>query len=460
MLTLENFNDNWNKKFPGISLRNNHFLLATSGGLDSTTLVYLMHLAGATCSVAHVNYQLREEDSNQDEQFVTQLSALYNFPCFIKKTQTTTYAQTHKMGIQQAAREIRYTWFTALLQEIKATTHKEVFLITAHHSDDQVETVLMQLFRGTGLNGLTGIPEIRMDDLKLIRPLLTFSKIEIAEFAKENSVDFREDSSNLKNDYTRNLIRNKIIPQMEEVFPTVTENILETLQRLKEADQIVTKTVADFWKKGIKIKKGIQVIPVSYFEKVKNNNTYLWELIKQYGFGPKQIKEVQKLINAQTGAYIETETYRFIKWQESIQLVAYNLEKEYSVLEKGVDTLETIQGNLHFDIKPAQEITIDPSNHIAYLAADNIQWPLMYRTWEKTDYFYPLGLGKKKKLTQFLGSLKLSPSLKEKVTVLTMGDKILWVVGKRIDDRFQIKPSTKEVLIITLSDKGLPAPKN
>ena len=457
MLTLENFKEQWERKFPDISLKHTHFLLAVSGGLDSVGLTYMMHLIGAKCTIAHVNFQLRGEESNRDEQFVTDFANRLQIPFKVNRFETASYAETYKMGIQQAAREIRYAWFDQLMKEIKTNlgdSNDKVVLLTAHHADDQVETVLMQLFRGTGLHGLTGIPDFRNDSIFVCRPLLGYTKNQIRQFAMEYSLTFVEDSSNEKNDYTRNLIRNKLLPAIQEVYAQATENVLDTVARLKEAEAIVNNTIAAFWKKGKKTRHGIETISIQHWEKVKDNHTYTWGFIQSYGFKPQQIVEVHKLLDASNGAYIATTTHRFIKFNDTIQVVPNNSNTEHMMVYVGEGDLQTNNGLLHFetvDVAHMGEMNKEP--HFAYLDADKIEWPLLYRTWQSTDYFYPLGLRKKKKLNHFLGSLKLSPALKQRMGVLTMGDKLLWVVGKRIDDRYKMTPQTKSVLKITLLDR-------
>jgi tRNA(Ile)-lysidine synthase len=451
MLTLENFTRNWEKNFPALCLKRTTFIIAVSGGVDSIVLAYLMHRAGACISMAHANFQLRGQESTRDENFVKAFAEKYSIPLALNKFETAAYAGTYKMGIQEAAREMRYAWFSNLLSDDSGV--KKV-LLTAHHADDQVETVFMQLARGTGLHGLTGIPQRREDALSIARPLLHFSKDEIIECAKKNGLEFVEDSSNNKDDYTRNLFRHKIVPAIQEVIPNMTQNVLDTIQRLKESETIVETTVADFWKKGLRVQKGILTIPVKHWKKINHNFTYTWELIKNYGFKPQQISEVHKLLVANNGAYIATPSHRFIKFNESIQIIDNNTEKEHIVIHVADGNLQVNEGVLHFEMKTASTLgEIKKEAKYAYLDADKLEWPLLFRTWQPTDYFYPLGLRKKKKLNHFLGGLKLSPAAKQKTAVLTMGDKLLWVVGQRIDDRFKITEQTKNVLVITWTDR-------
>jgi tRNA(Ile)-lysidine synthase len=454
MLNLETFKANWDKQFPDIHFKNTHFVVAVSGGVDSIVLTHLLYTLKAKCTLAHVNFQLRGDESNRDEKFVRDFAAQLHLPVNVHMADTNAYADLHKMGIQQAAREIRYTWFRETIDSLPKQEKEIAILLTAHHADDQVETILMHLFRGTGINGLTGIPVRRTDELNLARPLLKFSKAEIKSYAAANGLSYVEDSSNEKNDYTRNLIRNQLLPQVATIFPMVQENILSTSQRLKEAEEIVVQTVEAFWKKGVKNKKGIPSIPIAYWQKVKGNATYTWGLIKQYGFKPQQIEEVYKIFDANKGAYITSETHKLIHWEGHIQIVSNEFEKEYLTIPETViadnNLVNLKNGVLKFEfIDNMVDLIIDKDPKFAYLDASKIEWPLLYRSWESSDYFYPLGLRKKKKLNQFLGNLKLSPKHRERVTVISVSNRICWVVGKRIDDRFKMSSSTKKLLKIT-----------
>ena len=450
MLNLETFKQDWDTRFPDVRLRRSHFILAVSGGVDSIVLTHLMHTVKANCTIAHVNFQLRGAESQRDEQFVRDFAEQLNMPIKVHLVDTAKYAATYKLGIQQAAREIRYAWFGALMQEIES--NKPVVLLTAHHANDNVETVLMQLFRGTGIHGLTGIPYRRKDVLNMARPLIHFSKEDILAYAAANGLTYVEDSSNEKDNYTRNFIRNKLLPQIASIYPNVNENILATSQRIAEAEQIVIQAVDSFWKKGIKLKKGIPTIPVTYWNKVRDNDTYTWGLVKKYGFKPQQLVEIHKLLTANKGAYIASSSHKLIQWDHQIQIVSLVAEKEYLSIDQTAigNTITTKHGQLHFElIKNTPDLVMDKDPRFAYLDASKMEWPLLLRSWEPSDYFYPLGMPKKKKLNQFLGNLKLSPAIKSKVNVLCSGDRIAWVVGTRIDDRFKIKSSTQKVLKIT-----------
>ena len=467
LLSLEQFKSHWATTFPSIVISKTHFLIAVSGGVDSIVLAAMMQQMGASCTIAHANFQLRGEESNRDEAFVKAFAEKLSLPFVTKRFDTLAYADQYKMGIQQAAREIRYAWFENLVKEVSAsatlTANAKIVLLTAHHADDQVETVLMQFFRGTGLHGLTGIPAIRThqqnqyatDHIDLIRPLLPFSKASIKDFAKVNGLTYVEDSSNDKNDYTRNLIRNQLIPQMETIYPNVSKQVLDTITRLQEAEEIVENAVATFWKKNISFPKGILTIELNKWKSLKGNTTYIWGLVKAYGFKSTQLAEIHKIAGANKGAYIASATHRLIKWDNVIQIVSNQEDKVYASIAKDQTLLDTLFGKFQLEwVDNLQTLHVDNNPHIAYLDADQLSWPLLNRSWVATDYFYPLGMRKKKKLNHFLGSLKLSPAIKAKTTVLCADSKIVWVVGHRIDDRFKITPQTKRVLKITFLSKA------
>jgi tRNA(Ile)-lysidine synthase len=446
MLTLEAFKAYWDKQFPELRLKRSHFLLAVSGGVDSVVLAHLMHRIGAKCTIAHVNFQLRGSESQRDEHFVRQLAIQLNYPILVQSFETAKYAEAYKMGIQEAAREIRYTWFESIIK----TLDQPAFLLTAHHADDQVETVLMQLFRGTGVHGLTGIAPYRKDTIPLARPLLSFTKTDIQHYALEHGLNFVEDSSNAKDDYARNFIRNQLIPQATQLYPNASQNILSTVERLKEADSIISETVNIFWKKHFRKYKGIDCIEIAHWKKVTQYETYTWGLIKSLGFRSQQIGEVHKLLSATTGAYMVSETHKLVKYKNMIQIVPLITNMEHQLIY-GEGVLQLTHFAIQVEaISRATLGEIPTDKKIACIDADTLDWPLLIRSWQSTDYFYPLGINKKKKLNHFLGAAKLSPAEKEKQTVIASGDRILWVVGQRIDHRFRITDATKQIIKLTI----------
>ena len=446
MLTLETFKAYWDKQFPELRLKRSHFLLAVSGGVDSVVLAHLMHQIGAKCTIAHVNFQLRGSESLRDEHFVRQLATQLNYPIFVQSFETAKYAEAYKMGIQEAAREIRYTWFESIIKELE----QPAFLLTAHHADDQVETVLMQFFRGTGVHGLTGIAPYRKGRFPLARPLLVFTKTAIQAYALEHGLNYVEDSSNGKDDYTRNYIRNQLIPQATQLYANVSQNILGTVDRMKEADEIISETVHLFWKKASRKYKGIHCVDITDWLKVTHYETYTWGLIKNLGFRSQQIVEVHKLLTANTGAYMVSDTHKLVKYKNMIQIVPLSTSMEHQLIY-GEGVLQLTHFSILVEAMNREALGEIPNDKkIACIDADTLEWPLLVRSWQTTDYFYPLGINKKKKLNHFLGSAKLSPAEKEKQNVIASGDRILWVVGQRIDHRFSITDTTKQVVKLTI----------
>ena len=423
-------------------------LLAVSGGVDSVVLCELCKQAGFDFAIVHCNFQLRGEESERDEQFVRKLGEKYNVDVEVKRFYTEAYAESGKMSIQEAARELRYGWFIQRTEWIKHITHKNAVLLTAHHADDNAETVLMNFCRGTGLHGLTGIP-VSHEHIK--RPLLIFTKDELIQFAKENKLDFAEDSSNLSSKYTRNLFRNEIIPAISKVYPQVNDNLTDNINRFKEIKRLYKLAVGDIKKRLVKEKGSEWHIPVKQLMGY-NNRALIYEIIADFGFTEKQIDEVIKLSESDSGKYIDSPAlnYRIIKHRHWFIISPVNsVESEIIIIEEGISNLEFGIGQLQLEIKPNSQTLIPNSTHVGCFDLKLIKFPLILRQWKTGDYFYPLGMKKKKKLSRFFIDQKLSKIEKEKTWVIEVDKKIIWVVGKRIDERFKVTDKTKKVLMIS-----------
>lgn len=422
-------------------------LLAVSGGVDSVVLCELCKQAGYDFVIAHCNFQLRGAESERDEQFVQQLGEKYAVEVKVKKFDTEQYAAASKLSIQEAARALRYEWFEELVVSLESKQKVRVLLLTAHHADDNVETLLMNFFRGTGLHGLTGIPE----SVNYIRrPLLPFSKEELLAFAKEEELDYVEDSSNQSSKYTRNFFRNELIPAISKVYPQVKDNLQDNIDRFKQIEKLYQLSVGVIKKKLLKEKGAEVYIPVKQLMGY-HNRALIYEIIKEYGFQEKQVEELVKLADSYSGKYIESPVsqYRIIKHRHwfiisPVQSVASTAivieEKDKQVIfEQGILQVETTS-----DIKP------ETSNFIASIDFNKITFPLLLRKWKTGDYFYPLGMSKKKKISRFFIDQKLSKTEKENAWVIESDKRIIWVVGHRIDERVKIVPSTKKSLKLSL----------
>jgi tRNA(Ile)-lysidine synthase len=322
------------------------------------------------------------------------------------------------------------------------------YLLTAHHADDNNETVLMNFFRGTGLHGLTGIPE---NAGYLRRPLLNFSKKELIEFAKENQLQFVEDSSNQSSKYTRNFFRNEILPTISKVYPQVSENLQDNIKRFKEIEQLYHFTVNELKKKICKQKANDTWIAVKELMNDKNN-ALIYEIIAAFDFTEKQIEEVIKLAESESGRYIQSPggKYRMIKHRNWFIVSSVStIQSENIIIEKEVESIAFAGGKLQ--ITSLNNKPLESNSKIACLDAKGIEFPLLLRKWKAGDYFYPLGMAKKKKLSRFFIDQKLSKIEKENSWVIESKSRVIWIVGQRIDNRFKVTEKTANVLQFTLS---------
>jgi tRNA(Ile)-lysidine synthase len=419
------------------------FLAAVSGGIDSVVLCELCRQSGIQFSIAHCNFQLRGEESQGDEQFVRDLATKYGVDVQVKHFDTNAYAEQQKISIQEAARELRYGWFVELRKSMGFSA-----TLLAHHADDNIETLMMNFFRGTGLRGLTGMPEGNLDEKFFLRPLLKVRRAEITQFAKDNGLHWGEDSSNASSKYTRNFFRNELLPAIRKVYPQVDDNLLSTIDRLKKTDALYNIALEEIKKKVCQTSGSEIRIPILKLLKYEHTSL-IYEIISDYGFGEKQVEEVIKLSAAPSGKFIENDTHQIIKHRNWF-IIAPKTERTNTItVDGGTANVSFKPGQLQLKIVGREAFRLQKKQEIAQLDTRNIEYPLLLRKWRQGDYFYPLGMLKKKKLGRFLIDQRLPKNEKENVWVLESNRKILWIVGMRIDDRFKVTESTKEVLVIT-----------
>ncbi len=439
-------------------------LLAVSGGVDSVALCELCKQAGFDFSMAHCNFRLRGAESERDKQFVKELAEKWGVDFYVKDFDTEKYAAANKVSIQVAARELRYAWFYQLIDnEQFANSNNEIkaadslspqarpianWIITAHHLDDNIETLLMNFFKGTGVAGLRGI--LPKHD-KIVRPLLFAKKEELISFAKANELKWIEDSSNASDKYSRNYFRHQVIPLVQQIFPEAESNLADNIQRFREIEQLYKQSI-NLHKKKLLEYKGSEVhIPVLKLKKTEPLQSVLYEIIKEYGFSANQTQDVMALLDAENSKYVQSSSHRIIKNRNWLIIAPLLSEEAHHILiEETVRNLKFEIGNLLIEQIPNSRQPIPDSPTTAMLDASKIQFPLILRKWKQGDYFYPLGMQKKKKLSRFLIDQKLSKTDKEKVWVLEMDKKIIWVVGMRIDDRFKISQSTQNIFSISI----------
>ena len=420
-------------------LKGSRLLIAISGGLDSVALTHLCHALKLDISLAHCNFNLRKNESNDDEAFVLDLAEQLNLEVFIQNFDTESYANKHKLSIQMAARELRYNWFDELSKQLDFD-----YILTAHHADDNLETVLINFLRGTGLEGLTGIPEV--NDV-IIRPMLKFPRVIIETYAKTQNFKWREDSSNASTKYLRNKLRHDVIPILKEINPTLLNNFENSLENFQDTVDIVQESVATVLKKTILSTDNNAIIyDVSQLTILNNPKAYLFEIFKDYGFTDWNV--VVNLLKAQSGKQIISATHTLLKDRKTLILTENLIESNKSeiIINSIEDTIKIKNRVLSFN--DVETVSKNTETEI-FVDAQLLNFPLKVRHWEKGDYFYPFGMKGKKKLSKFFKDEKLSLRDKEKCLVLMSNNDIVWVINHRSSEHFKVTTDTNNILKIT-----------
>ncbi len=390
---LVSFQSHIEQEFP--ELPKKQFLLACSGGMDSVVLVHLCHALKMDFSIAHCNFRLRGAESEGDEEFARNLANQLNKTYFITHFDTIGYVNKNKVSVQVAARELRYHWFAEIMQQNGMKT-----LVTAHHADDNLETFLINLSRGTGIEGLTGIPA---KNETIARPLLKFSRHEILDYAKKEGLQWREDSSNAETKYLRNKIREKIVPRLKELHPTFLQNFLQSQEYLQQTSDIAKNHVESlrpilFEKEGVIIKVNIVEL-----QKLNPLKAYIYALFKEYGF--TEWNNVLALLTAMSGKEVRSKTHRLVKDRDFLLLseLVDDTAKIYSIEENQT----SVQRPLRLTIQEVANIDGQGKN-VLFVDKETLNYPLLLRKWQKGDYFYPLGMKGKKSSPSSLRTKKLT----------------------------------------------------
>ncbi|TXD84199.1 tRNA lysidine(34) synthetase TilS [Subsaximicrobium wynnwilliamsii] len=416
-------------------------LIAISGGLDSVVLTHLCHKLGLSFALAHCNFNLRGMESDSDEDFVLELAENLDLEIFIESFDTEAYAKNQKLSIQMAARELRYNWFS----EVSSSLGFD-YILTAHHAGDNLETVLINLSRGTGLKGLTGIPEVNGN---IVRPLLPFSREALEHYAHEHKIRWQEDSSNATNKYLRNKLRHEVIPILKDINPELHKNFKTTLEHLNAASEIIDDSIKALSKRAIdSSENAISKYRISELKTLKNPKAYLYELLKDYGF--KAWEDVSDLLDAQSGKQVFSATHCLLKDRDYLILTEISEKGQHKeiLISAQTETLQTPAGTVTFE-KNAEISAL--TNNTIFVDKDRLKYPLKLRKWGTGDAFHPFGMTGKKKLSKFFKDEKLSLIEKEQVWLLCSQDKIVWVIGMRADERFKVTEQTKHILKIELA---------
>ncbi|MCX6251445.1 MAG: tRNA lysidine(34) synthetase TilS [Bacteroidetes bacterium] len=421
-------------------------LLAVSGGIDSVAMCELFHQASLKFGIAHCNFLLRGDESDKDELFVRSLAEKYKVPYYFTRFETSTFAAGKEISIQMAARELRYTWFESIRKP-----EGYQWIATAHHLDDQVETFFLNLMRNSGLAGFHGIP---VKQGNIIRPLMFARRKEISEFVKIHHLKFREDSSNKETKYLRNKLRNSVLPLLNESYPGFDKVINETVERIADVERVYREVIDERRNQIVTIEGKRTFLNISGILNLKPAHTYLFEFLYPYGFSFVVVKEIIQALDKAPGKVFFSRTHKLAKDRKYLMVepLTDNQDPGESMV-KITDDEASIADPLPLTFRKKRkdnEFVMDTSRGTATLDARKIKYPLVLRKWQYGDLFHPFGMDQKKKVSDFLIDEKIPLPDKENVWVLLSEEKIIWVVGHRIDNRFRATGKTKNILLITL----------
>ena len=437
----QKFSNHINTKFP--FLKDKKLLIAISGGVDSVVLTHLLSILNFNISLAHCNFKLREKESDLDENFVLKLGEKLNIKTFTTQFETNKFAQKNKLSTQIAARELRYNWFESLVNK-----HQFEYVLTAHHADDNLETFLINLTRGTGLDGLTGIPETNGN---ILRPLIPFSRNEIIDFAKENDIKWREDQSNASTKYIRNKIRHQVVPVLKEINPSVLETFAKTTNHLKESQQIIEDRIQEVSKeiiqKDFSTSLEMTKLNIDKINQLSNPKAYLYQFLKDYNF--TEWNDVYNLLSAQSGKQVFSKTHVLLKDRNFLILTKKGFSTEQETIVEIVENTTEITNPIHLKFETVKNPSLH-SKEIIFLDKNELEFPLKLRKWQNGDVFYPSGMQGKKKISKYFKDEKLSLIDKQNTWLLcNNNDSIIWIIGYRSDNRFITKKESNSVLKIS-----------
>ncbi|WP_316831355.1 tRNA lysidine(34) synthetase TilS [Pedobacter aquatilis] len=437
MLPLNRFQDFIEQQ--QLFTKGDRVLLAVSGGKDSVLMLHLFKALDITVGVAHCNFNLRGDEAQRDEHFVKMLAISLGLPFYVTHFETKKYATENKISTQMAARELRYNWF----EEIRATEGYDLIAL-AQHQNDAVETVLINLIRGTGISGLHGILPKRN---KLIRPLLFLTRDEINQLIDENKLDYVEDSSNASTNYTRNKLRHEVIPQLQAINPSLENTFADNIKRFSEIELFVGLQIKQIASEIILHKVDGDYISISKIKALKPRRLLLFELLKEYNFTEKVVEEILDALNKQTGVKFFSSSHQAIINREDLIVseitTQSNPHKIIHINETDFDFC-----NHQFRLIFSDDLKFEADKNKIFLDESLLQFPLILRNWQYGDKFIPLGMKGFKKLSDFFIDEKLPLHLKVNIPILVNGNgEIIWIVGMRQDNRYKLTKATKKVAI-------------
>lgn len=424
----------------------NRLIVAVSGGVDSVALADIIMDLKVDFAIAHCNFGLRGDESDRDEHFSASIASSYGVPFFKKRFKTFEYAYSKGISVEMAARELRYEWFNDLLD--KNGFH---FVATGHHADDQIETLFLNLSRGTGISGLRGmLPKTG----RVVRPLLPFFRADIESYAREKGLSWIEDSTNSSTEIKRNRIRHEIVPMFESLNPNFRETLTRTMRNIRDAEIIYMEALETVLKTITKEEPGVVRVSVEGLKKLHPREAYLYELLSAYGFNSATTERINSSLDGLPGKQFLSATHRVVKDRGELLITKlsqnpddkddwqYLINEDDRMIDEPLQITVMRQG--------VNEFVLQDNPAVAALDFHKLSFPLTLRRWNHGDLFYPLGMRNRKKLSDLFSDLKLSIVEKEQVWVLLSGDQIVWVAGRRIDNRFRVTSKTKEVYVLKL----------
>ncbi|WP_324671856.1 tRNA lysidine(34) synthetase TilS [Hymenobacter sp. GOD-10R] len=420
-------------------------LVAVSGGIDSVALADVLHKLGVQFAIAHCHFGLRGEEADADEDFVRKLAKKYDVPYFAEFFQTKAFAEEEGISTQMAARVLRYEWFERLRQ-----TQQLSYIATAHHQRDAAETMLLNLTHGTGLAGLHGIPA---KNGYIVRPLLGIGKEELFDYVVERRLTWREDSSNDSTTYQRNRLRHDVMPVLRDINPNLDQTLQYTAERVGGAEEIVRRYVADTAAQAQTVEDEVTYLSIVRLQATAAVALVLHELLRPFNFSYLVVKDIVAAFKAPAGRQFESPTHTLVKDRDQLVITRKNLAR-FGTHQLMVGQPELIADGLRLTatLREAEGFTIPRGRNETALDADRLQFPLTVRRWQDGDWFMPIGMKGKKKLSDFLIDQKVPLNLKEDVRVLVNADgRIAWVIGHRPDERYKVTPETEQVLVLRAS---------
>ena len=416
-------------------------VVGISGGADSVALLHILVSLGYKCIAAHCNFNLRGDESFRDEQFTIDFTKRLQVPLCKISFETNKYAQENRLSVEMAARELRYRWFEELLNTYDADA-----VAVAHHRDDSVETLLINLTRGSGLTGLTGI---KPKNGNVVRPLLCVSREDIYTYIEKNGLEYVTDSSNSSDIYTRNFIRLKVIPLLEEINPSVKASLARTANHLYDASLIYNHSIEEARKVIIQNNR----LSISALLSFPAPATILYEMLKPYGFSRTVCESIFTVLDKDSGKIFYSSTHRLLKDRSDLLIDVLSGEDNRAYLIN----LEDDNVDLPVELKPEivvikEDYQIEKDKKFAYFDFDKLSFPLVLRHWQEGDWFVPFGMKGKKKISDYFSDKKFSLFDKEKTWLLCSGQDVIWIVGERTDNRYRIEKTTKRVLKLKFID--------